>query len=163
MGQGTILDMTGIWVGAQLTIVWKLVVMKKCTSASQEFLESSLNQEYYHPDWQPKVLWGLTRKLGPQTDLKLSTWQRFIRIQQNIQYPTSHLSCVTQYAKCTKQAERCLGKFLFALLSFGYENTVFFCREWQKYYPVCFSKLWGVISFWARLNLPRLCNLPQPW
>ena len=58
---------------------------EKCTLASQELLESSSNQEYYNPEWPPKVLWNSARNLGPQIDLKLSTWHRFVRIQQNIE------------------------------------------------------------------------------
>ena len=34
-------------------------------------------------------------------------------------------------------------------VNFWSEHTHFFCREWQKIYPVCFTKLWGVKLFWA--------------
>ena len=47
-------------------------------------LESSLNQEYYHPEWPPKVLWDSTGNFDRWIDLKLSTWRRFVRIQRNI-------------------------------------------------------------------------------
>ena len=62
------------WSWAQLTTVWKVVVMKKCTLAFQEFLERSLNEGYY------KVLGNSTGKWRPWLDLKLARWQRFVRI-----------------------------------------------------------------------------------
>ena len=108
MGQGTKRDVmlpVG-WSWAPLTIVWKFVVMKKCTSASQEFLESSSNEDYYHPEWPPKVSWDSTGKLGPRIDLKLSTWQRFVRIQRNIWGKPSKKSRIRETLTLSTCADR---------------------------------------------------------
>ena len=64
MGQGTKRDImlpVG-WPWAPLTIVWRFVVMKKWTLASQECLESSSNEGLYNPEWPQKVFWDSENK-----------------------------------------------------------------------------------------------------
>ena len=126
MGQGTICDImlpVG-WLWAPLTIVWKFVVMKKCTSASQDFLESSSNHEYYHAEWPPKVLWDSTGKLGPQIDMKLSTWQRFIRIQQNIWGKLSKISPIRDTLTLWTCADRITQITCFWKICYGHLSTI---------------------------------------
>ena len=65
-----------------LRTVRKFVVMKKSTSAIQEFLESGSNEVYHNPEGPQQVLGNLTRKYGSRIDLKLSIWQMFIRIRR---------------------------------------------------------------------------------
>ena len=65
---------------ATLSTVWKFLVMNRSTSAIQEFLEHGLNEEYHNPERHQRVLGNLTGKYGSRIDLKLSTWQMFVRI-----------------------------------------------------------------------------------
>ena len=82
MGQGTKCDIilqVG-WSWAPLTTVWKFVVMKKPTSAIQEFLKSGSNEVYHNPERLQRISGNLTWKYGTQIDFKLLTWWMFVRI-----------------------------------------------------------------------------------
>ena len=70
------------WSWAPLAKVWKLMMMKKCTSASQELLEMSSNEQFNHPDCPQQVLWDSTGNWSPWQESKLSMWQKFVRTQQ---------------------------------------------------------------------------------
>ena len=108
MGQGTkrdiMLQVGGSW--APLTTVWKFVMIKKCTSALQEFLESGLNEVYHNPDWPQQVSGNLTGKYGSRIDLKLSTWQWFVRIQRNIWGKPSKKSHIREMLTLSTCADR---------------------------------------------------------
>ena len=60
--------------------VWKFVLMKKPTSAIQEFLKSGSNEVYHNPERLQQISGNLTWKYGTQIDFKLLTWWMFVRI-----------------------------------------------------------------------------------
>ena len=71
---------TSWMIVGSLTKVWKFMVMKKSTSAIQEFLERGSNEVYHNPERPQRLSGNLTGKYDSRTDLKLSTWQMFVRI-----------------------------------------------------------------------------------
>ena len=131
------------WPWAPMTIVSKFVVMKKCTSASQEFLESSLNQEYYHPKWPLKGLWDSTGKLGPQIDLKLSTWRWFVRFQPYICGKPSKKSRIRETLTLLTCADRRTKITPFWHICYGH-LCIFFFFKYSTYITI-----WKITtSFW---------------
>ena len=126
MEQGTIWDImipVG-WPWATVTIVWKFVLMKKHTLAPQEYLERSLNQEYYHTEWPQKLFVIFDKKIGPWNWFKWSTWQRFFRIKKkNIRGKPFKKSCIQETMTLSTCADRRTKKifldiFIIAHLSF---------------------------------------------
>ena len=68
MGQGTKRDImlpVG-WPWAPLTTVWKFVVLKKSTSAIQEFLKSGSNEVYHSPERPQRVSGNSSGKYSSQ-------------------------------------------------------------------------------------------------